>query len=316
MNHQELTKLVSRFESGKAVADLKRLFANTGRAHVVGITGPPGVGKSTLIDLLIEHWRAQNKTVGVIAIDPTSPISGGALLGDRLRMQRHSGDVGVFIRSLATRHHHGGLTDSTPAIVHALDAVGFDVVIVETVGAGQDEVEVAEVADTVVVVLMPELGDQIQHAKSGLMEIADILVINKSDLLNAPFSAVTDRRYSHAKGERATLHTSAKTGEGIAALVEAIGAHHNGLLRSGELAKRRARAVRCEVIRLLQARGTATIMRALDQPLAEAVLAKVAARKIDPYNATEHLSAKIFGQTKRSRSHGSTRSRRQTRGRR
>ena len=313
MNHKELTKLVSRLDSGKAVADLKRLFAKTGRAHIVGITGPPGVGKSSLIDLLIELLRAQNKTVGVIAIDPTSPISGGALLGDRLRMQRHSQDEGVFIRSLATRHHHGGLTDSTPQIVHALDAAGFDVVIVETVGAGQDEVEVAEVADTVVVVLMPELGDQIQRAKSGLMEIADILVINKSDLLNAPSSAATDRRDSHTKEERATLYTSAKTGEGIAALVEAIGAHHNSLLRSGELAKRRARAVRCEVIRLLQARGTATIMRALDQPQAEAVLARVAARKIDPYNATEHLSAKIFGKTKRSSSHGSTRSRRQTR---
>jgi len=218
-------------------------------------------------------------------------------------MQRHSNDDGVFIRSLATRHHRGGLTDSTPAIVHALDAAGFDIVIVETVGTGQDEVEVAEVADTVVVVLMPELGDAIQQAKSGLMEIADILVINKSDL-------------GATKTARPAIHTSAKTGDGIVALVEAIDAHHNSLVCSGELAKRRACAVRCEVIRLLQAHGTATIMRALDQPHAEAVLARVAAREIDPYDATEHLSAQIFETIKRSSSHGSTRSRRQTRRRR
>lgn len=250
--------------------------------------------------------------MGVIAIDPTSPISGGALLGDRLRMQRHSEDEGVFIRSLATRNHRGGLTDATPQIVHALDAAGFDVVIVETVGTGQNEVEVAEVADTVVVVLMPEMGDEIQRAKSGLMEIADIVVINKSDLMTGA-STVIDRRYSAGRRERPALHTSAKTGDGVVMLVEAIDAHHNSLVCSGELAKRRARAVRGEVIRLLQAHGTATIMRALDQPHAEAVLARVAAREMDPYDATEHLSAQIFEPIKRSSSHGSTRSRRQTR---
>jgi LAO/AO transport system kinase len=298
-NRQELTKLVSRLENGAALPS--KFYAQTGRAHIVGITGPPGVGKSSLIDRLIEEYRRQKKRVGVVAVDPTSPITGGALLGDRLRMQRHSEDNGVFIRSLATRNHRGGVTDSTPAIVHALDATGFDIVIVETVGTGQDEVEVADVADTVVVVLMPELGDAIQHAKSGLMEIADILVINKSDL-------------GTTKTARAAIHASAKTGDGVAALVEAIRTHHNSLARSGELTKRRGRAARSEVIRLLRARGTATIMRALEQPEAEAVLAKVAAREIDPYDATERLSAKIFGHTKRS-SHGSTRSRRQTRGR-
>jgi len=291
----ELSKLISRLESGAPLP--AELYAKTGRAHIVGITGPPGVGKSSLIDRLIEQYRRAKRKVSVVAVDPTSPITGGALLGDRLRMQRHSEDDGVFIRSLATRNHRGGLTDSTPAIVHALDAAGFDVVIVETVGTGQDEVEVADVADTVVVVLMPEMGDAIQRAKSGLMEIADILVINKSDL-------------GATKAE--AIHTSAKTGDGVAALMSAIAAHHNSLVKSGALAKRRARAARAEVIRLLQARGAATIMRALGQPAAEAVLAKVAAREIDPYDASEHLSAKIFGDAKRS-SHGSTRSRRQTR---
>ena len=276
---------------------LKALFPYTGHARIIGLTGAPGAGKSTLLDHLARLYRKEQRMVGVIAVDPTSPITGGALLGDRLRMQRHSEDDGVFIRSLATRNHEGGLTDTTPAIIHALDAAGFDVVIVETVGTGQDEVEVADVADTVVVVLMPEMGDAIQRAKSGLMEIADILVINKSDL-----------GATKAEG----IHTSAKTGDGIAALVAAIAAHRNSLVNSGALAKRRARAARAEVIRLLQARGAATIMRALGQPAAEAVLAKVAAREIDPYDASEHLSAKIFGDAKRS-SHGSTRSRRQTR---
>jgi len=301
VNRTELTKLLSRLENGEGASELKRLYPQTGKARIIGITGPPGVGKSTLIDRLIDELRRQGKTVGVAAIDPTSPISGGALLGDRLRMQRHSEDDGVFIRSLATRNHRGGLTDSTPQIVHALDAAGFDVVIVETVGTGQDEVEVAEVADTVVVVLMPELGDEIQRAKSGLMEIADILVINKADLAagmstvpSTPLRAGADRRYSQTKGERATAHTSAKTGDGVAALVEAIDAYYDSLVRSGELTRRRERAARAEVIRLLQSRAAATILRALESPRAQAVLTEVAQRKLDPYAAVEELSKKIL----------------------
>jgi LAO/AO transport system kinase len=272
----DLTKLVSRLENGAALPT--KLYAKTGRAHIVGITGPPGVGKSSLIDQLIEEYRRQRKKVGVIAVDPTSPITGGALLGDRLRMQRHSEDAGVFIRSLATRNHRGGVTDSTPAIVHALDAAGFDVVIVETVGTGQDEVDVADVADTVVVVLMPELGDAIQRAKSGLMEIADILVINKSDLGLTKTEAI---------------HTSAKTGEGIAALVTAVDEHQKALVKSGELARRRARAARADVIRLLQSRVTASILRVLETARAQTILTDVAKRKLDPSDAVEKLAQEI-----------------------
>jgi LAO/AO transport system kinase len=272
----ELSKLITRLENGAPLPS--DLYAKTGRAHIVGITGPPGVGKSSLIDRLIEEYRGQKKKVGVIAVDPTSPITGGALLGDRLRMQRHSEDNGVFIRSLATRNHRGGVTDSTPAIVHALDAAGFDVVIVETVGTGQDEVEVAEVADTVVVVLMPELGDAIQRAKSGLMEIADILVINKSDLGTTKTEAI---------------HTSAKTGEGIPALVGAIEAHHNSLVKSAELAKRRARAARAEVIRLLQSRMSASILRALETAQSQTILNDVAERKLDPVDAVAKLTQEL-----------------------
>jgi LAO/AO transport system kinase len=300
MQGKQLTKLVTRLEGGERLS--AELYARTGTARIVGITGPPGVGKSSLIDRLIDELRRQGKTVGVVVIDPTSPISGGALLGDRLRMQRHSENKGVFIRSLATRQHHGGLTDSAPQIVHALDAAGFDVVIVETVGAGQDEVEVAEVVDTVVVVLMPELGDEIQRAKSGLMEIADVLVINKSDLLGTPATAPStslragsDHRHSHTQWTRPTIHTSAKNGEGITALCGALDAHHAYLMSSHELARRRGRAARAEVIRLLQSQWTATILRALEAPQAQTILTDVAKRKLDPYDAVEKLSQEILG---------------------
>ncbi|MGD1018203.1 MAG: methylmalonyl Co-A mutase-associated GTPase MeaB [Verrucomicrobiia bacterium] len=299
MTRRELTKLVTRLEAGEPLSP--ELYAHTGRARIFGITGPPGVGKSSLIDRLIDELRRQGRTVGVIAVDPTSPISGGALLGDRLRMQRHSDDDGVFIRSLATRHHHGGLTDATPQIIHALDAAGFDVVIVETVGTGQDEVEVAEVADTVVVVLMPELGDEIQRAKSGLMEIADVLVINKADLLgeNATRDKVSPPKHA-TKWERPTLHTSAKTGDGITTLCGVADAHHAYLVASHELVRRRERAARAEVIRLLQSRMTASILRALEAPQAQTILAAVAKRKLDPNDAVQKLSEVIWGSKNRS----------------
>jgi LAO/AO transport system kinase len=307
-NQMELTKLVSRLEAGEPLSP--ELYARTGRARILGITGPPGVGKSSLIDRLIDELRRQGKTVGVIAVDPTSPISGGALLGDRLRMQRHSEDEGVFIRSLATRHHHGGLTDATPQIIHALDAAGFDIVIVETVGTGQDEVEVAEVADTVVVVLMPELGDEIQRAKSGLMEIADVLVINKSDLMSAGTARQEARHPKQGqRWERPTLRTSAKTGDGITTLCRVADAHHAYLAVSGQLAGRRERAARAEVIRLLQSRMTASILRALGASRSQTILSAVAKRKLDPYDAAQKLWVEILGSKNRSLKYVATNSR-------
>ena len=300
MPGKQLTKLVTRLEGGERLP--AELYARTGNARIVGITGPPGVGKSSLIDRLIDEWRRQGKTVGVAVIDPTSPISGGALLGDRLRMQRHSEDEGVFIRSLATRRHQGGLTGSTAQIVHALDAAGFDMVIVETVGTGQDEVEVADVADTVAVVLMPEMGDAIQRAKSGLMEIADVLVINKSDLPGgAP--AINERRRSKTKWERPTIHTSAKSGEGITTLCGALESHYAYLVASRRLERRRERAARAEVIRLLQSQVTASILRALEAPQSQTILSEVAKRKLDPYDAVEKLSVGFFGKNNRSFKH-------------
>ena len=308
MTRRELTKLVTRLEAGVPLSP--ELYARTGNARILGITGPPGVGKSSLIDRLIDELRRQGKTVGVIVIDPTSPISGGALLGDRLRMQRHSDDDGVFIRSLATRHHHGGLTDATPQIIHALDAAGFDIVIVETVGTGQDEVEVAEVADTVVVVLMPELGDEIQRAKSGLMEIADVLVINKSDLMNAGAARQETRRPKQGqRWERPTLRTSAKTGDGITTLCHVADAHHAHLAAAGQLAGRRERAARAEVIRLLQSRMTASILCALGASRPQTILSAVAKRKLDPYDAAQKLWVEILGSKNRSHKYVATNSR-------
>jgi LAO/AO transport system kinase len=160
---------------------LKKIYPHTGNAYVVGITGAPGVGKSTLVDRMLSHLRREEKTVGIIAIDPTSPFSGGALLGDRVRMQRHSNDEGVFIRSLATRGHFGGLTQSTRSAIDVLDAMGKDYIIVETVGVGQDEVEIVKSAHTTVIVLIPGMGDDIQAIKAGILEAGDIFVINKSD---------------------------------------------------------------------------------------------------------------------------------------
>jgi LAO/AO transport system kinase len=160
---------------------LKALYLHTGRAHVIGITGSPGVGKSTLVDQMISRLRAQKKTVGVLAVDPTSPFSGGAILGDRVRMQRHSVDQGVFIHSLATRGYFGGLTQSTQGAIDVLDATGKDYIIVETVGVGQDEVDVARAAHSTVIVVAPGMGDEIQAIKAGILEVGDIFVINKAD---------------------------------------------------------------------------------------------------------------------------------------
>lgn len=160
---------------------LKGLFPHTGRAHIVGVTGNPGAGKSTLVDMMVACFRAEGKTVGVVAIDPSSPFTGGAILGDRIRMQRHAADPGVFIRSLATRGHLGGLTRSTNDVVMVMDAMGLDTVIIETVGVGQDEVEIVKTAHTSVVTLVPGLGDDIQIMKAGILEIADIFVVNKAD---------------------------------------------------------------------------------------------------------------------------------------
>lgn len=182
-NVRELSRLITLVEEGgePALSVLQQVHENLHNAHVLGVTGPPGAGKSTLVDQIITEWRAQNKTVAVVAIDPSSPFSGGAVLGDRIRMQRHSSDEGVYIRSLGSRGAHGGLSNATRAIVEIFDAYGFDLIIIETVGVGQSEFNVMELSDTTLVVLVPEAGDTVQTLKAGLLEVADIFVLNKGD---------------------------------------------------------------------------------------------------------------------------------------
>jgi LAO/AO transport system kinase len=229
------------------------LAPHTGRAHVVGLTGAPGVGKSTSTNALIGALRAAGRTVGVLAVDPSSPFSGGALLGDRIRMQDHAADEGVFIRSMASRGHLGGLSFTTPQAVRVLDAAGFDVVLVETVGVGQSEVEVAGLADTTMVLLAPGMGDGIQAAKAGILEVGDLYVVNKADRDGAD-RLRRDLRSGLALTERAAdawqppiLATVAQTGQGVDDVVEGLEQHRAWLEETGQLAARRARRARAEV---------------------------------------------------------------------
>lgn len=225
-----ITSIENEFDSSKAILDA--ILNQLGQAHVVGFTGPPGVGKSTLIDACIPVIRQQNESVAILAIDPSSVVSGGALLGDRIRMESHSEDDKVFIRSVATRGQLGGLTPTTLNIINLFDAAGWDKILVETVGTGQSDVEISRIADTTVVVDAPGLGDDIQTIKAGLLEVADILVVNKSDLPNAD-QRVSDFKQSFALRQGATkpqvLKTLASTAEGVPELMSLINSHGKSL---------------------------------------------------------------------------------------
>jgi len=243
--------------------ELKRLYPHTGKAHIVGVTGNPGSGKSTLVDMLIRKLRDAGKTVGVVAIDPSSPFTGGAILGDRIRMQRHSADPGVFIRSLATRGHLGGLTRSTNDVVTILDAMGFDTILIETVGVGQDEVDVVKTAHTSVVVLVPGLGDEIQIMKAGILEIADIFVVNKADRggaerVVAELQTLQDLlSQSAGRAQVPVLKTVAPTNTGIEELTQAILAHREAAIASGDYRRReetRLREMVASIVREAAAR--------------------------------------------------------------
>jgi len=283
----------------EAIALLKRVFSHTGKAYIVGITGNPGAGKSTVVDALIAHHRAAGERVGVVCVDPTSPFSGGAILGDRIRMQRHALDPDVFIRSLATRGHLGGLSRSTFDVAHVLDAMGFERVLIETVGVGQDEVDVMKAAHTTVVVTVPGLGDDIQAIKAGLLEVADVLVVNKADREGADR---TERDLLHmldlrATGERKDVEIvrtvatrGLAEGSGIRELAAAIETHRTRVWNGPDApARARARAVAHlgELVRALLADRAQHAMAARGgvQELAQSVVE----RHSDPWTIAEQL---------------------------
>jgi len=282
-----------------AIELLKQLFGHTGKAYIVGITGNPGAGKSTVVDALIAHHRAAGERVGVVCVDPTSPFSGGAILGDRIRMQRHALDPGVFIRSLATRGYLGGLSRSTFDVVHVLDAIGFDRILIETVGVGQDEVDVMRAAHTTVVVTVPGLGDDIQAIKSGLLEIADVLVVNKADREGADRTErdllhMLDLRASGERKEVEVVRTIAvrgnAEGSGIAELAAAIEAHRARVWSGPDARARaaaRAGAHLAELVRALLADRVARSLAARGG-LAE-VAEAVVDRRTDPWSVAEQL---------------------------
>jgi LAO/AO transport system kinase len=241
-----------------------------GRAAVTGVTGPPGSGKSTLCDQLIQRWRGRGQTVGVIAVDPSSPFSGGAILGDRVRMQRHSGDPGVYIRSMAARGHLGGLAEAAREAVRLLEAAGRERCLLETVGVGQSELEVMRSVDTTVVVVTPAAGDSVQLMKAGILEIADVFAVNKADVAGAARISRELRELVHqtkrdAPWQPPVLQTVATTGEGVDELAEAIDRHRDAIAASGELRRRRAERLRAEVEAIVVARAAERARRALDE---------------------------------------------------
>jgi LAO/AO transport system kinase len=292
-------------ENHTAVAEqaLRILYPLAGGAHLVGITGPPGAGKSTLVAALIAELRSAGRTVAVVAVDPSSPITGGALLGDRVRMQSYASDDGVFIRSMASRGHAGGLAATSTSAATVFDAAGFDIVLLETVGTGQSEVEVAAAADTTVVLEAPEMGDEVQAIKAGLLEVADIIVVNKGDRPGAQRTAAQLRamlaptgqtgRGSASHGKRPeVLVTTAVSGEGVPALLAALDRHRQTGSEDAAPAARRARAaaqVRAVLVERLWDRLASPALAAAT----DAALDEVARHETDPYAAADALLAAL-----------------------
>jgi GTPase len=296
-----LARAISLIENSEPLAyDLVReLYRETGRAYAVGVTGPPGVGKSSLISALVRHVRGQDRTVGVISVDPSSPFSHGALLGDRIRLSDHFLDPGVFIRSMGTRGHLGGLAETTLQAMLVLDAAGKDILFLETVGAGQSEVEVIGIADTVLLVLMPGSGDSVQALKAGIMEIPDVIAINKMDhpaaktMLNEVRSIVAldhDRDW-----QPPIILTEALRGENVAELWERIEEHRAHLEGGGELEERRRRNLAEEVFAVASGRAKAHLERTVEgDPELRRLLDAVQRRELDPLSAVREIIERVF----------------------
>ena len=291
-----IARAITLVEDGRPEARslLAALFPHAGRALVVGVTGPPGAGKSSLVDRLAAQLRKEGRTVGIVAVDPTSPFSGGAILGDRIRMQAHATDPGVFIRSMATRGHLGGLAAATGQALVVLDAAGKDVVLVETVGVGQDEVEIVGTADVSLVVLVPGLGDEVQALKAGIMEIADVFVVNKADrdgVERVVAEIESMLSLSAAGAERpAIVRTVATRDEGTAALLEAVRDFQGRAAASGALERKRRAQLRRQLEEAVRHRVMGQVFRTVVPPdELEATVERMAGRAVDPETAAEEI---------------------------
>jgi LAO/AO transport system kinase len=316
-NRRMIARMLTAVENeseGTAEA-LAALFPHTGRAIVLGVTGAPGTGKSTLVNVLAKAYRANGKTVGIVAVDPTSPFSGGAILGDRIRMRELSGDDGVFIRSMATRGSLGGLARATRDVVRVLDAAGFDVIMVETVGAGQSEVDIVRMAHTTIVVEAPGLGDDVQAIKAGILEIADILVVNKADRPGAQ-SAVRSLkamlelghpgarnqlmdRQGHLLSVITTvqdefwvpplIQTVATSGQGIDELIQAVDAHQDYLERTGLKSVLEQQHIQIELFDRLQQVALNRILQSFPESYLQALVQRIQARELDPHKSVSEI---------------------------
>jgi len=301
-DQRSIARLITLAENNdpSATDAMKKIHPHTGNAHVIGITGVMGSGKSTLISELTRHYRKKGKSVGIIAIDPTSPFSGGALLGDRVRMMELGSDDKVFIRSMGTRGMLGGLTSAVYDVVEILDASGKDIVIVETVGVGQAEVDVIKIADTTLVIVVPGLGDSIQTLKAGVMEIADIYVVNKADRSGveqtmAEVESLVDISCSGKDRKTPVLQTIAKKGEGISELVSEIENHFRYLEKTKEFEKQRRLRYEAELVEIIRKRLMNFIFdESTFKEKIEKLLDQISRKEVDPYTAAEEILGKIL----------------------